>query len=771
MLHRIPARFVLSLALAVLALPVARADDAQPEAIRAEKIRQHVEFLSQDELAGRDSGEPGLEVAAEYLANQFRSYGLEPAGDNGTYFQHFTVPFGAMFGREAGAIILAKGPPGAGPGIQLQEGSDVVAFGHGGEASVDAPMAFVGYGVTTGEEERKAGLVYDDYAGIDVKNKVVMLLRYVPIGKNDPFGGKRSPQAALAAKLRNARDHGAAGAVIIPWPHLGETSADDDLEGLAHRAAPRAATLPALLVSRTVADRLLGRSGKDVESLRQKIDESLSPQSFDLPDLRIQFHTIPGRFALRNIAARWPGGPGEQGRETIVVGAHYDHIGRFGNQVAPKNLGQIHNGADDNASGTAGILELARVASKTGRSPGRAVLFLCFSGEEIGLLGSRAWLDAARRFKVLKDTPHYESATGAESGTLGAGMILMSLGPSSNDRLEVVSELSGSRTWVPTSAVEQLDGPEAPYRVAAMINLDMVGRAKPGARITVLGAGSSQDFARSIESLSKSTGLQFEANDRGLAGGGSDSDSFIAKGIPALFFFTGMHPQYNTPEDDAATINFEGERALLEAVRALVSSLASAPERPRFDPKALARSQGGHGRPRLGVQLDTEFTGGARIESTLKDSLAEKAGIRAGDVILAVGDTVVRGASDLATIIEGLPADEEFTIRVRRADKVELLKLMFPSRKGGFRVSFGSVPDYAFAGKGVRFEGIREGSPAAKAGVQSGDVLVQWNSQAVEDVEQWTSLLGKSKPGDEVEVELQRGDARVRLKVKLEARD
>jgi hypothetical protein len=378
MLHRIPARFVLSLVLSVLALPVARADDAQPEAIRAEKIRQHVEFLSQDELAGRDSGEPGLEVAAEYLANQFRSYGLEPAGDNGTYFQHFTVPFGAMFGREAGAIILAKGPPGAGPGIQLQEGSDVVAFGHGGETSVDAPMAFVGYGVTTGEEERKAGLVYDDYAGIDVKNKVVMLLRYVPIGKNDPFGGKRSPQAALAAKLRNARDHGAAGAVIIPWPHLGETSADDDLEGLAHRAAPRAATLPALLVSRTVADRLLGRSGKDVESLRQKIDESLSPQSFDLPDLRIQFHTIPGRFALRNIAARWPGGPGEQGRETIVVGAHYDHIGRFGNQVAPKNLGQIHNGADDNASGTAGILELARVASKTGRSPGRAVVVVCF---------------------------------------------------------------------------------------------------------------------------------------------------------------------------------------------------------------------------------------------------------------------------------------------------------------------------------------------------------------------------------------------------------
>src|SRR6185436_2530442 len=153
----------------------------------------------------------------------------EPAGDDGTYFHRFTVPFGASFGRILGAKVSDGGKEVDSFDIE----SDVVAFGYGDGGPVDAEVVFAGYGITTDAEDRKSGLDYDDYRGVDVKGKAVLILRFVPWGERGPFGGRRSPHATLVSKLRNARDHGAAGAILVTPPAaVADVAAEADLHGV-----------------------------------------------------------------------------------------------------------------------------------------------------------------------------------------------------------------------------------------------------------------------------------------------------------------------------------------------------------------------------------------------------------------------------------------------------------------------------------------------------------------------------------------------------------
>jgi Zn-dependent M28 family amino/carboxypeptidase len=768
------------------------AGGAESEAVSSERIREHVGFLARDELGGRDSGEPGLEVAAEYIANRFREFGLQPAGDEGTYFQHFTVAHGAKFGHILGAVVLdSRGAP-----RKLRPMTEVVPFGHGEPGRVEAPLVFAGYGISTTEEDAKEGLSYDDYAGVDVRGKVVVVLRFTPQNEqnHEPFGERTRHHAALITKLRNARDHGAAGAVILTPPPRGGGAAEparirdpaDDLRGLAHRASPRQPTLPALLARTEVVVELLAQAGKDLQATIDGIDAELSPNSFELPHLRLRFDTTPGYRLLRNVVGKLPGAAAELSAETIVVGGHYDHIGRFGDQVSSQNLGQIHNGADDNASGVAGVLELARVLAQGAEPPGRSVLFLCFSGEEIGLLGSRAWLEAPRRFRPRGPATRWrekpEDVGTGGGGVFPAGAILQTTGekffqkPSAPGDtctlwVEVTSTNPGGRPWVCAQHLEQISGPDPQQDLIAMINLDMIGRAKPGDAVSVIGVNTSPVFPELIEAASKASGMPVNQQQKGILGGGSDHVHFLRKDIPVLFFFTGIHGEYNTPEDDTPTLNYEGERLILETVRSVVGALASAKERPPFDPKAVEHMARGHGKPRLGVQLDTEFEGvGVRVVETLPDGPAAKAGVKSGDIIVALAETKVLKIKDLLEILKDLPSGEELPLKLARSGKEEVVNVLFPARRSGFRVTFGSVPDYGFSGIGVRFASIRDGSPAAAAGVKDGDVLVRWGGKDVEDVEQWTRLLGKHKPGDLVQIGILRDTKTLDMEVKLKAR-
>ena len=740
------------------------AEDLAPDTA---KIRDHVAYLASDDLGGRDSGEPGLEVAAEYIARFYKKYGLEPAGDNGSFFQYFTIPQGACFVQNAGAVVEFED----GGGLSWTPDSEVAAFGFTDGKTIEAPLAFVGYGITTNEREKNRGLDYDDYAGIDVKGKVVIILRYTPrySASETPFGGRRSRHAPFTAKIENARKHGAVG-VIFATP---TGRPDQDCYGVVHRAAPRQPTMPALYARRAGIDHLLRRSGETVGRLVKKIDRDLKPSSFELKGSKIRFATARRHLLLRNVAGKLPGSDPKLAAETIVIGGHYDHIGRFGNQVAEKNLGQIHNGADDNASGTAGIIELARLLS-SGPRPKRSFVFVAFSGEEIGLFGSRHWVNATRYFTTTEATTALESAPNPHGSPKGAtllweaGTLLQATGSFQWSHFQVKT-LGGESGWVKTSELKQVEGPTPLHSVTAMINLDMIGRGKEGGAVTVLGANSSAAFPPMLEAISKNIGLPIKLN-KGLGGGGSDHANFIRRKIPVMFFFTGMHSQYNTPQDDLETVNAAFEARIIDMAWKSALKLAAAENRPAFAQGSAGSSSANPDRPMLGIIIDPDHEGaGVKITEVVEDSVAEKGKLEVGDVIIAFGETRVKELADLRKALEGRPQGK-IKLRVIRGGSEKDAEVEFPTRQGGFRVSFGSVPDYGYAEKGVRFEDIRPSTPAAEAGVKPGDVLVRWAGKEVRDVQHWTELLGSHKPGDKVEIEVRREKKTVKMTVLLKAR-
>ena len=741
----------------------ALADELAPDAA---KIRDHVTYLSSDDLAGRDSGEPGLEVAAEYIARFYAEYGLEPAGDNGSYFQHFTIPQGACFVQDAGAVIEFE----EGGSVSWTPDSEVAAFGFTDGKTIEAPLAFVGYGITTNEREKSRGLDYDDYAGLDVKGKVVIILRYTPrySGSENPFGGRRSRHAPFTAKIDNARKHGAVGVIFV----TPTGRPDQDCYGVVHRAAPRQPTMPALYARRAGIDHLLRRSGETVGRLVKKIDAELKPSSFELKGSKIRFATARRHLLLRNVAGKLPGSDPKLAAETIVIGGHYDHIGRFGNQVAEKNLGKIHNGADDNASGTAGIIELARLLSG-GKRPRRSFVFVAFSGEEIGLFGSRHWVNAERYFTTTEATTALESAPNPHGSGKGAtllweaGTLLQATGSFQWDHFQVKTS-GGESGWVKTTDLKQVEGPTPLHSVVAMINLDMIGRGKDGGAVTVLGAHSSAAFPPMLEKISKDIGLPIKLN-KGLGGGGSDHANFVRRKVPVVFFFTGMHGQYNTPEDDIGTVNIPFEARILNMAWKTSLGLAAAKGRPPFAQGSASGSGANPDRPVLGIIIDPDHEGGVKINEVVEDSVAEKGKLEVGDVIIAFGDTRVKALADLQKALEARPQGK-IKLKVVRGGAEKDAEVEFPSRQGGFRVSFGSVPDYGYGEKGVRFEDIRPSTPAAAAGVKPGDVLVRWAGKEVRDVQHWTELLGGHKPGDKVEIEVRREKKTVKMTVLLKAR-
>ncbi|MBN1444239.1 MAG: hypothetical protein JXA90_16120, partial [Planctomycetes bacterium] len=265
-----------------------RAEDFSSLAEVSAALREHLEFLARDELGGRDSGEPGLEVAAEYIANRFREYGLEPAGDAGTYFQHFTVPsLTVVFTGKSGVRIETAG------GLQLEwtAGRDVeaLAFAAPGSGSPEAegtPLVFAGYGISPRDEDRQKGMEYDDYSGIDAQGKVLIILRSTPRGGKE-FGGARSPYANLNAKLETARSRGAAGVIFVTPPAIEE----EDLRGLALRSAPRGPSLAALIARRESVDQMLRLNGLRLDHLTGAIDRDLRPASREIPGVRVSFST------------------------------------------------------------------------------------------------------------------------------------------------------------------------------------------------------------------------------------------------------------------------------------------------------------------------------------------------------------------------------------------------------------------------------------------------------------------------------------------------
>ena len=575
----------------------------------------HVKYLASDDLGGRGNGTPGLERAADYIAEQFHAAGLEP-GLGSSWFQ----PFRIVTGLEVGvgntlAIETERGETAFELGrtyVPLSVSADVTETA---AAAATLPLVFAGYGITA------ATLHYDDYDAVDVRGKAVLILTHEP-QENDgksPFDGRAFTQhASLMQKAMTARERGARLVLLVTDP-----AHDADSGKYAGWLRDPQADDYGIAVLRVERDRIEHALGPslDLEATARAIDGDLKPRSRGLPGISVQ--TLE-RFAkvrreVRNVIGVLRGADAALAKEAVVIGAHYDHLGLGGrHSMAPDATGEVHNGADDNASGTAALIEMARAITAARVQPPRTLVFIAFAGEELGLLGSAWYVDH------------------------------------------------------PVVPLEQ---------TTAMVNLDMIGR--PAGRILVSGVESAPSLDGDVKAASAGRRVAVKAFREGAGVGSSDDTTFLLRRVPAIGFFSGFHADYHRPSDDWDKVDATGATEVTRLAVALVERIAARSERPAFvEPP---------------VQPRTTSTGDGR----------------------------------------------------------------------GYGPYFGSVPDFADSGTGVRFADVRNGSPAAKAGLRRGDVLVRFGGAPIANIQDFTYQLRKRQPGDTVEVVVLREGKEVTAQVTL----
>jgi hypothetical protein len=580
---------------------------AAEDAVEA-RMRRDVTFLASDECEGRGVSTKGINLAADFIAREFQAAGLQPGVDGKSYFQPFTMNGGATVG-EPNTLVL-HGP--LGQTITLKQGTQFKPFGMASSGQVSAPVVFVGFGATAKD------IGYDDYHGVDVAGKIVVILRKVPRADDAaaPFDGKSSAyHSTFTTKNANAEAHRAAAVIYVNDQDSVKAMNGDQLLVFNYTALGGSpAKLPIVQVRRSIVDDMLQSSlGTTLGQLEEDMGRDLKPRSAALAGWRAEMQVTVHRttLAVKNVVGVLEGS-GPKANETVVVGAHYDHLGYGGaGSLAGRNVRAIHHGADDNGSGTTTLLELARHFGHIKNREGRRLVFIAFSGEESGLLGSDHY--CKHPLFPLADT-------------------------------------------------------------VTMVNLDMVGRLRPGKdsnkdKLIVYGTGTATTFDELIELLNKDFGFQLQKIPSGF--GPSDHASFYAKNVPVFFFFTGDHPDYHRPSDTADKINVHGMRRVGDLVENLVSQLASVPERPKY--VKVAGSSGGtpgFSGPRLGIRPSyDDDKEGVLLEGVAEGGAAERAGLKAGDRITEMAGKPVKNLEAYMALLQGRKKGDPLEISVLRDGK------------------------------------------------------------------------------------------------------
>ncbi len=629
-----------------------------------------VQLLASDDYEGRGIGTGGLDKAAAFIAEQFQSIGLRTAVLPEGPFQRFTVTMDAQLGPAAANRLWFVGEGDRAAGTPFQLGEEFQTLAAGGSAEFDLPLAFVGYGITAPEAE------YDDYAGIDVEGKCVIVLRHQPLRghHHSPFGEDPSRHAFFPAKISSAVNHGARAIIfctgkfeidnqVAQLQKRWQVAVDDlaaenrklreledptaeEVAGHRDKIGTLAAKIAALSRKIAVTDPLLGfgragfgsadRSipifhcrravldpvlraalGKDLAQLEHQIDQTGKPFSRHLTGWRAAGRSSLERQQVQvsNVMASLEG-VGPRAEETIVIGAHYDHLGYGDTNSLEPDSQKVHNGADDNASGVAVMLEVARRLVALDHKLPRRVVFVAFTGEERGLLGSA----------------HY--------------------------------------TANPPIPLE---------RTIAMLNLDMVGRLRDD-KLVLHGTGTAGEFDLLIKRLNAQHGFRIVKKPSGF--GPSDHTSFYEKKIPVMHFFTGAHPDYHRPSDDAHKLDVAGMRRIASLVADITLALATADQRPTYQATKRTQIAGGSW-PYFGSRPDYGYEQpGVRMAGIAEDSPAQRGGVRPGDVILRFGKARVATVADFANALGRHQAGDTVDVLVARdGKKITLTVTLDPPRR------------------------------------------------------------------------------------------
>ena len=675
-------------------------------------IMRHVDYLCRKELGGRMTGSAGERKATAYMAAYLDHLGLVPAGDNGTWFQEFDFPAGTELGPENRfEVDFGKEEL-----KTLKINKDWRPLTFSGNVDIDlSEVVYAGYGIVS--PEKNGFDEYDSYVHLDVKDKWVMVFRFVPEKVTPEHRRHFQFYGELRKKAFFARDHGAKGLIVVSGPN---SNVRKQLVPMQNDFSPSGSSIAAISITDSVASEMLKTAGKDLKKLQDKLEDGSPVMGFDLKGFHVSGKTsvkkITGKG--RNVIGRLMVGD-KPSDDAIIVGAHIDHLGAGGsNNSLARNeeQGNIHFGADDNASGVAATLEIAEyIASQ--RKKGklklkRDIIFAGWSGEELGLHGSQHYVDSIKKeVTVEQEDPKRDTSHDFVLGITKDGDILLNGKPSK------LSELKGSLKFIatsyPTFEIEIATGPDSPadkvteltefvkeqgiktikrtelkevtakkqYEtgIVAALNMDMVGRMKD--KVILQGVSSSSYWAGVVESKNVVVGLPVALDsDVDLP---TDASSFYRAGIPILSAFTGSHTDYHTPRDTPEKLNYPDAARIARLMGLITRSLAtneSVPDYIKQDSKPKVASRGQ--RAYLGTvpSYGDDITG-VKLSDVTVGAPAEVAGVQGGDIIVSLGGKEIENIYDYTAILDGIKIGDETTITVIRDGKRKEFKITPGSRQ------------------------------------------------------------------------------------------
>jgi len=580
--------------------------------ITEQDLKFHIETLASDEFGGRLTGTPGEKLATAHVASAFQQAGLQPAGDNGSYFQTFPFESGVSLGKKNQLTIY--------PQNEVSPKTSWLPLSFSGNAEIEATeIVFAGYGLVAPEAGKHKE--YDSYVHLDVRDKWVMAFRYIP----EEVDAKRRQHlwrfASLQNKASNARDRGAKGVIFVSGPN---SKANNELIPLRDTGSTATTSIPIISITDKLAEKLLKPTGECLKSLQDKLDSGDPMMGFKLKESKLAVKTdlIRQKKQGRNVLGLLQTGD-KPAKGVIVIGAHIDHLGKgaASSRASGAEKSQIHYGADDNASGSAVMMEIAQYMSdlkKRGKLPsGFDLLFAAWSGEELGLIGSAYFMKQRH--------PH-------------------------------------SRP------------------IAAYLNMDMVGRFQD--KLTLQGIGSSDIWKGVIERANIPVGIPLQINtDTNLP---TDTTSFYPRGIPILNAFTNTHEDYHTPTDTADKINYPRTKDVAKLMALVTRQLLKMDSAPKYIATKMGDQKVKRGslRAYLGTIPDYASGGnkGVLLSGVAKDGPADKAGLQGGDFIIKLAGKKIENIYDYTNAIGALKIGKASEVEVRRKDKVLKLQITPGSR-------------------------------------------------------------------------------------------
>lgn len=535
-----------------------------PEILQ-EELFTHVDFLSSDSLMGRKPGTPYDRVAAKYVKDYFEGNGFTLLGQKGYQFfefiDHQEMGVNNNLSVNNQRRVLDK---------------DFTVFPFSSSDTVYGPVVFVGYGLNVQTES----MIWNDYQNLNLNGKWALILRGDPFAENNdsPFQGQVSDRQ----KAMMAKEHGAMGVLLVSGVGF---DARDEIISIQQKTF--SVGIPAIHITRRTANAILQGTGKRIENIEREITTHKKPYSLVAgSNVCARTEVLTRKAKTQNVIAMIEGKDPALKHQYVVVGAHLDHLGMGGKGSLSRrpDTVAVHNGADDNASGVAAMLEIAhKLRQQKNR---RSVIFIAFAAEEMGLLGSKFFVD---------------------------------------------------NSLIPLDSV------------VTMVNLDMLGRLNDENNLQVGGTKTALGVDSLLHQINEGYNFNLALSPQGY--GPSDHASFYAKDIPVLFFTTGAHADYHTPNDRVEHINFEGLHSVSYYVYEVVEHIANEPERPIFQesgPSAPSFRHGNELKVRLGIMPDVSGSreDGLQVLAASENQPAALAGILKGDIITGINGGRVNNIQD-----------------------------------------------------------------------------------------------------------------------------